>query len=242
MDAFFRKFFPEDNDVMQAFHTEVDQQLPEQGALLDLGCGDLRAVAPYRRGGRTVWGSDFETHPRLTEPQWFRPLRADGGIPFADAQFDVVTGIWVLEHIAKPAAFCQEVSRVLRPGGRFIGLSIDGRHYVSWLTRLFRALPHEVTQQIVYRLYGRLPHDTHPTHYRLNTPWQLQRAARSAGLRVAEVRHFANPDYFSFCRPLRKAAIVADWLLTHLSTGLGKIYFVTTLEKPTLAGRRRSAA
>lgn len=242
MDAFYRKFFPQDQDVLRAFHDELGRRLPEQGALLDLGCGDLRDVAPYRQGGRTVWGSDFETHPFLADPQWFRELRPDGGIPFADASFDVVTSVWVLEHIDRPPAFCREVSRVLRPGGQFIALSIDGRHYVSWLTRLFRALPHEVTQQIIYRLYGRLPHDTHPTHYRLNTPTQLRRAAHSAGLRVASIRHFANPDYFSFCKPLRKAAIVTDWLLEHISTGLGRIYFVATLEKPALAGSARAAA
>jgi len=43
-------------------------------------------------------------------------------IPFADSSFDVVTHVWVAEHLEEPAfvEFLGEVRRVLRPGGHTI--------------------------------------------------------------------------------------------------------------------------
>jgi len=238
MDAFFRHYFPDDIDSQRAYHRELQAWLPRQGALLDLGCGDLRELARYRTADRQVWGTDFERHPRLREDEWFRTLPADGRLPFADATFDLVATTWVLEHVAKPVAFCREVARVLRPGGKLVGLTANGAHYVTLISRLVGCLPHEVTQQIVYRLYGRLPQDTHPTHYRINTPGQLRRSARCAGLKVGQIAQFANPDYFSFSAPLRRLAIVTDWLLERMLPGLGRLYLVATLEKPAAAPGR----
>ncbi|OAI47005.1 hypothetical protein AYO44_10390 [Planctomycetaceae bacterium SCGC AG-212-F19] len=228
----FEKYFPEDGDGTAGFHRELRSRLPDQGAVLDLGCGDHTQLARYRTSVRQVWGSDFQQHPRLAHPEWFRPLHADGVIPFVSESFDVVSCLWVLEHVAQPVAFLREVARVLHPGGRLVVFTVDGRHYVSWVTRLLRCLPHAITQEIIYRLYGRLHQDTHPTYFRLNTPAQIERAARSAGLRIAGIRRFANPEYFSFWPPLRRAAIVADWLLEKFLPGFGRIYLVATLEKP----------
>ena len=81
-------------------------------------------------------------------------------------------------------------------------------------------------------LYGRPPHDTFPTWYRLNTAAQLRRRGRAAGLRLVELAGFPNPEYFAFWPPLRRAAVVADWLLDRWRPGLGRLYWVATLERP----------
>lgn len=240
MDAFHR-YFPHDTDATQAFLDVVEAALPERGAVLDLGCGDHRALARFRTADREVWGADFEPHPRLIDAEWFRKLAPHGDMPFPDGSFDVVGALWVIEHVVDPKAFLSEVARVLKPGGRFVGLTADARHYVTWITRLLQMLPHGVTQRLVERLYGRPPADTHPTRFRLNTPRQIDRAAQVAGLRPTELRRFANPNYFSFWPPLRRAAIVADWLLERFAPGWGRIYFVVTLEKPAAAASRQAA-
>jgi hypothetical protein len=134
------------------------------------------------------------------------------------------------------------VARILRPGGHFVALTINGLHYVTWITRLLHLLPHEAIQALVCRLYGRPPEDTFPTYFRLNTLPALRRAARAAGLELASLVRFANPDYFSFWPPLRRAAVVLDWCLERFCPGLGRIYLVVTLCKPAAAIQVRRAA
>jgi len=241
MDSFYARFFPhEDSNAYASYHRELQALLVEPGRVLDLGCGKNTQLACYRTPRREAWGADFEPHPRLEHAEWFRPLGPGGQIPFPAETFDVVASTWVLEHVASPAQFLSEIVRVLRPGGCFVALTINGLHYVTWITRLLHLLPHRVTQQVVYRLYGRVPHDTFPTHYRLNTPGQLRRAARAAGLELASLTGIANPDYFSFWQPLRRAAIVTDWCLECVGRGLGRVYFVTVLRKPG-AGELRTS-
>jgi SAM-dependent methyltransferase len=232
MDAFFRRFFPHDGDATLGYHHALAAQLGEARALLDFGCGDNTDLAPYRAAGREVWGADFQAHPRLERPERFRLLAPDGAAPFPDASFDLIAARWVLEHVRAPEVFLAEVRRLLRPGGRFVALTINAAHYVTGLTRLVGLLPHAVTQRLVRRLYGRACHDTFPTWYRMNSGSQLRRLARQAGLQLTGLTRFANADYFSFAPRLRRAAILLDWLLERAGTDLGRLYLVVALRKP----------
>jgi SAM-dependent methyltransferase len=200
--------------------------------VLDLGCGANTELAAYRTPTREVWGADFEEHPGLQHRPWFRRLPADGGIPFADARFDAVTAAWVLEHVREPRVFLAEVKRVLRPGGHFVALTPNARHYVTWLIRAFGLLPHRVTQAIVERFYGRCHHDTFPTYYRLNSLRRIAEAADDIGLRLVDLIGFVNSDYFRFSPIAHQAAKRLDRILDHLSVGLGRLYLVVVCQKP----------
>jgi SAM-dependent methyltransferase len=61
-----------------------------------------------------------------------RGLRAEVAdierLPFADAEFDVVTCNWVLYHLSDLDAGVAEIARVLRPGGRFVGIYNHADH------------------------------------------------------------------------------------------------------------------
>jgi SAM-dependent methyltransferase len=242
-DPFYTRFFPnEDSDAQAGYHLVFQARLPERGKLLDLGCGANTELARYRTERREVWGADLQRHPKLAHSEWFRELRPDGGIPFAAETFDLVVSAWVLEHIVSPVRFLAEVGRVLRPGGWFVALTPNGRHYVTWITRAGGLLPHQFTQAVVQRLYGRPHHDTFPPLYRLNTVRRLRHAGRRAGLRLTRTVGFANPDYFGVWEPLRKAAVVADWLLDGVHPGLGRLYWVASFRKPGATAMTRTPA
>lgn len=232
MDAFFRRYFPDEEDADGSYQRAIQARLAHARALLDLGCGDNSHLAPYRTADREVWGADFQAHPCLAHPDWFRLLAANGRAPFPSSSFDLITARWVLEHVRHPGAFLAEVQRLLRPGGWFVGLTINAAHYVTLFIRLMGMLPHALTQQLVLHLYGRAHHDTFRTFYLLNTRSQLRRAASQAGLRLSEIRRFANADYFSFAPALYRSAVVLDWLLEKAGTDLGRLYLVVTLHKP----------
>jgi SAM-dependent methyltransferase len=85
-------------------------------------------------------------------------------LPFDDGSFDVVTSYLMLHHVIDWPAALAEVSRVLRPGGRFLGYDLDD-------TRLAR---------VVHRVDGS-PH-------RLIGADVLRRGVTDAGLQVTGVQ------------------------------------------------------
>jgi SAM-dependent methyltransferase len=241
-DFFQRRCFPQEPFHQEAFHQAIRARLPRTGRILDLGCGDHTALEAYRTDRREVWGCDFQRHPTLAHPDWFRLLGSDGVIPFPDGAFDLIAADWVLEHVARPRAFLQEVRRVLRPGGALVAHTISGAHYLTWVRRLFDLAPHEVVQEVVYRLYGREHHDTFPTYYRLNTPRQLDAAGRSAGLPLVRLDYFACQHYFHFSTPLYCLATLADRVMEWFGRGLGRIYLVAVWQKPGEASSAEPSA
>ena len=59
-------------------------------------------------------------------------------LPFPGAHFDVVTCNWVLYHLPDQVRALGELARVLRPGGRFVGIYNARDH----LSELWTALRH----------------------------------------------------------------------------------------------------
>lgn len=237
-EKLLRRVFPRDSHHVEGLHKAIAAATPERGRVLDLGCGMNSDLARYRSRSREVWGADFHKHPELQHPRWFVPLGEEGKIPFPDGYFDTVVAVMVLEHIVDPLFFLSEVSRVLRPGGRFIGHSISGRHYITFISRLFGLLPHSLTQAIVEKLYKRPKADTFPAHYRLNSEGHVRESCASVGLSLADFERYADPGYFRFSKPIQATAILADRLLDWLCPGWGRLYFTATAEKLVGAGVR----
>lgn len=126
-------------------------------------------------------------------------------LPFPNESFDLVIGLWVLEHLAQPEIVLSEIRRVLRspgpapgaPGGHFIFLTPNALHPLIRLNRLSQILP-AIQRTLVPRLYARAEADTFRVHYRANTPARLRTLAAAHGFGFASLRAIPDPTYLAF--------------------------------------------
>lgn len=97
----------------------LDQFAAENPAILDLGCGTGAVLQELAPRGWAV-GMDLSPHALAfcQTRQLKRLVCGDAQhIPFADASFDAVIALDVLEHVPDDRAAFHEIARVLKPGG-----------------------------------------------------------------------------------------------------------------------------
>ncbi len=158
----------------------MDSQIDWAGKeVLDLGCaGGFMAEALDARGA-TVTGIDPAAEAiaaaRAHASQTQRKISYDVGVgealPYAEARFDAVVCVDVLEHVQDLPRVLAEVARVLRPGGLFLFDTIN-RNFLARLATITVA-------EDILRL---LPKGTHDPAMFIK-PKELRRAMRDAGLR-----------------------------------------------------------
>ena len=104
------------------------QLLPGGDSVLDVGCGEDLTLMPLRSKYREVYGIDI-SKTRIERMQ--ERFGHDPGIhlsvgdvnsrlSFADASFDAIIAIAILEHIFDPYHFMRECYRLLKTGGCLI--------------------------------------------------------------------------------------------------------------------------
>lgn len=99
-----------------------------RGRVLEVGAGTGLNVAHYGEGTEELLLIEpapgmREVLAAATASPLVRVLDGTGeALPAADGSVDTVVGTFVLCSVEDPAAVLREVARVLRPGGRYLGL------------------------------------------------------------------------------------------------------------------------
>jgi SAM-dependent methyltransferase len=157
--------------------------LPARGRLLEVGCGAgryLRALRA-RRPELALVGADVSRSAlaRLAASASAIETRAIEGeaLPAANAEFDAVLAIDVLEHVPDPNRFLAEIHRVLRPGGLFhLHVPCEGDALCLW-----RWLPGQRGERAWKRRFG--------GHLHRFRRAEILRRLAAAGFRVRRVRY-----------------------------------------------------
>jgi len=166
--------------------------------VLEIGVGLGTDHLQFARAGARMSGIDLT--PRCVE-MTSRRLEQEGlashlsimdaeRLQFPDDSFDAVYSFGVLHHTSSPELAFQEIRRVLRPGGAFIG-GLYSKH--SWFCLRIRAerilrlqfLHEDWTDRLSRIEYS--TSDAKP-HVRLLTASELRTALRGAGFDVIAIR------------------------------------------------------
>jgi SAM-dependent methyltransferase len=163
--------------------SEALVHLPARGRLLEVGCGAGRYLRALRdlRPGLALVGCDVSRAAlaRLREgaPEIETRLASGDSLPAADAEFDAVLAIDVLEHVGDPGRLLAEVHRVLAPGGVLhLHVPCEGDPRSLW-----RWLPGQSGASGLKRRFG-----GHLHRFRRD---EILRRVEAAGFRVLRVRN-----------------------------------------------------
>jgi 2-polyprenyl-6-hydroxyphenyl methylase/3-demethylubiquinone-9 3-methyltransferase len=167
-------------------HFDLDERSlrPLQGrSALDVGCGAGLLTEPLARLGAHVTGIDAA--PELIEAARTHAGQSGlairyvaGEVANLDGQYDLVTAMEVVEHVADPASFVRALGDKLAPGGLLV-MSTPNR---TGLSRLLVVTLAEGT--------GQIPKGTHD-HDQFLSPEELTDHLTAAGLKLLATKGIA---------------------------------------------------
>ena len=147
---------------------EATRALTPGADVLEIGTGTGGMLHALLQRGVRARGVEINPALIAESKKWYGdlPVHAVSGVmlPFPDASFDVVLSFDVFEHIRDSDAHLREVSRVLRPHGRYLVQTPS-----KW--------PNTVFETIRWKSLTRWRGD----HCALHTPAQLRRRLEAHG-------------------------------------------------------------
>jgi 2-polyprenyl-6-hydroxyphenyl methylase/3-demethylubiquinone-9 3-methyltransferase len=167
-------------------HWDLDEQgfRPLEGkSALDVGCGAGLLTEPLARLGAVVTGIDasaevIEAARAHAAGTGIAINYLAGGVEDLDGRYDVVTAMEVIEHVADPQRFVDDLARRLGPGGLLI-MSTPNR--TAWSKLMTITLAEGL---------GRIPKDTHDFEKFIG-PEAMRGLLSNAGLEVIDFEGIA---------------------------------------------------
>ena len=173
---------------MSVYHDLITRAIEPDMTVLDVGCG-RGAISPYpwhQHSNVKLWGIDPDpTAAENPHLESFTLLTDDPNWNLPSGTVDLAIARYVLEHVDDPTAFFRNLSRVLKPGGKFIFLTPNRWHPAMIASHW---LPYGLKQRILALTKRAEPHDVFPTWYRLNSARAVKQAAERCGLEIADLR------------------------------------------------------
>ena len=167
-------------------HWQVDEcsRTPLDGkSALDVGCGAGLLAEPLARLGASVTGVDAspEVIAVARDHAATMGLAIDyrvGDVQALDGQFDLVTAMEVIEHVADPAAFLKALAKRLAPGGLLV---LSTPNATGWSRLLMITVGEGL---------GRIPRGTHDFDTFI-APERMKALLAEAGLKCLDVEGIA---------------------------------------------------
>ncbi|MGI9012637.1 MAG: class I SAM-dependent methyltransferase [Phycisphaerales bacterium] len=148
-------------------------QIEAPRRVLDIGCGRgigrrLEYAHEIRRHIDDFWGiePDQSVTPEEGLFDHFQHALMETAV-LPEDHFDLAYSFMVMEHVADPESFMRSLHRSLRPGGVFLFMTPNGRHYFTRLAKLLHRLK---VDELTLRFLKRTEAEDYqyPVQYRFN--------------------------------------------------------------------------
>lgn len=173
---------------MSVYHDLIAKSVEPGMTVLDVGCG-RGVIAPYPWQNHEkikLWGIDPDpTAAENPHLESFTLLTDDPIWKIPSGSVDLAVARYVLEHVEDPTAFFSNLSRVLKPGGKFLFLTPNRWHPAMIASHW---LPYGLKQRILALTKRADPHDVFPTCYLLNSARAVSKAAQRCGLDITDLQ------------------------------------------------------
>jgi 2-polyprenyl-6-hydroxyphenyl methylase/3-demethylubiquinone-9 3-methyltransferase len=150
---------------------------------LDVGCGAGLLCEPLARLGAKVTGIDASPEVIAVAREHAAAMSLDidyraGDVQQLEGQFDLITSLEVIEHVAEPAAFMKTLAKRLAPGGLLI---LSTPNATGWSKLMMITLGEGL---------GRIPKGTHD-FAKFISPDRMKVLLADAGLQCLDVEGIA---------------------------------------------------
>lgn len=172
--------------IINHYALEYKDKLPLNGMkILDVGCGGGLISMPLAQMGAQVTGVDANKHNIDAASQYAKDNKidielkhttAEKLLPKAKQSYDVVISLEVIEHVANPKEFVQNLARLIKPGGMIV-LSTINRTIKSYIYAIVMA----------EYVLGWVPKRTHD-HSKFVKPSELTKMINNTGLSLKELK------------------------------------------------------
>jgi SAM-dependent methyltransferase len=194
-----RSLEPAGVDQFEVFEGWVRRHATPGAVLLDVGAGDGDQPYPTNLAPSVARIVGVDPDPGVLGNE-----RIDEAVhaPFEEfaaghpEEFDLAVAVYVVEHVADPAAFLTALHTCLRPGGSGFVITPNRWHYFGATALLAERL--HVDEWLLHRLRDeQVLHEHHfPIRYRMNSARALRKAGAGVGFRRVEVRMIDEPGIY----------------------------------------------
>lgn len=197
--AYDAEALPTYQEQYEALHGWIRSAYPDGVAVCDAGGGGHCLDFPQRLRPWSARMVGVDPDPGVLERPWYDEAHQallEDWAPSAGDRFDLVTAVYVAEHLDAPDAFLRAARGLLRPGGSLFGVTPNLWHYFGLLSAASSRLG--VEDWLLRRVRpGPLVEDYHfPVRYRLNSLRRLAGRGRAAGFGRVSFRCIEDPNMF----------------------------------------------
>ena len=229
----YKTLYKRDNpgwdESMVYLSREMRKYLGARSRLLDVGCGNGNYLIDENRTN-IYFAVGIDPDKGAVRKNRCLDKVIIGGvenIPFKAKSFDLVTSLWVMEHLAVPKKAIGEIFRVLKTGGFYIFVAPN---YNFLPLRTVKCLEFvKLNRWLNKLLFGRQEKDIFRTHYRANTINEIRKIAHK--FEIIELRTNYDPSYTSFDRLTYKLSSLVNKVFTTFGLGFMQAHIIGILRK-----------